>query len=29
VANGVLTPAQAQPFLDQAQAMIAIWTTML
>ena len=29
VTNGVLTQEQAQPFLDQATAMIAIWETML
>ena len=26
VANGTLTPAQAAPFIDQAQSLIAIWT---
>jgi hypothetical protein len=26
IANGTLTPAQAAPFIDQAQSLIAIWT---
>ena len=29
VANGTLTPAQAAPFIDQAQALIVIWTAEL
>ena len=27
VASGTLTPAQAAPFIDQAESLIAIWTT--
>jgi hypothetical protein len=29
VANGTLTPAQAAPFIQQAESLIAIWTGML
>lgn len=29
VANGTLTPAQAVPFIQQAEFLIAIWTAML
>ena len=29
VADGILTPAQAEPFIDQAESLIAIWSGML
>lgn len=29
VANGTLTPAQAAPFIQQTEFLIAIWTGML
>lgn len=29
VADGTLTPAQAEPFMDQAESLIAIWSGML